>query len=73
GQKILGGAGGVSFWSQCLGTGLGVLIALLGSGIVYGTIKYFIGIRLDAESEYMGADLSLHHVSAYPEEDIERA
>ncbi|MHB1644307.1 MAG: hypothetical protein ACYCS8_16940, partial [Acidithiobacillus sp.] len=25
------------------------------------------------EAEYAGADLSLHHVSAYPEEDIERA
>lgn len=73
GLKMLGGAGGVSFWSQLLGTSLGVLIALVGSGVVYGTIKAFIGIRLDAEAEYAGPDLSIHHVSAYPEEDIERA
>ena len=51
----------------------GVLIALLGSGLVYGAIKYFIGIRLDQEAEYAGADLSLHQVSAYPEKGIERA
>ena len=73
GQRFLGGIGGVSMGSQLLGTSLGVLIALLGSGLVYGAIKYFIGIRLDQEAEYAGADLSLHHVSAYPEEDIERA
>jgi Amt family ammonium transporter len=73
GHRFLGGAGGVSFWSQLLGTSLGVLVALAGSAIVYGSIKYFIGIRLDPEAEYAGADLSLHHVSAYPEEDIERA
>ena len=73
GQRFLGGIGGVSMESQLLGTSLGVLIALLGSGLVYGAIKYFIGIRLDQEAEYAGADLSLHHVSAYPEEDIERA
>ncbi len=73
GLRALGGAGGVSFWSQLLGTSLGVLIALVGSAVVYGTIKALIGIRLDPEAEFAGADLSIHHVSAYPEEDIERA
>lgn len=73
GHRFLGGTGGVSIWSQVLGTLLGVVIAMLGSVIVYGSIKTLIGIRLDPEAEYAGADLSLHHVSAYPEEDIERA
>ncbi|MCE5360860.1 ammonium transporter [Candidatus Igneacidithiobacillus taiwanensis] len=73
GLRALGGAGGVSIVSQLLGTALGLTIAMLGSTVVYGLLRQFVGIRLDEEQEYLGADLAIHHVSAYPEEDIQKA
>jgi Amt family ammonium transporter len=69
GQKALGGMGGVSLTAQLIGTGLGVTIALAGGFIVYGLLKITIGLRMDAEDEYAGADLSIHHVSATPESE----
>lgn len=66
GAKALGGMGGVSLMSQVAGTVLGVLIALAGGFIVYGALKVLVGIRLDAEEEYAGADLSIHKISATP-------
>ncbi|HNV88544.1 MAG TPA: ammonium transporter [Methylotenera sp.] len=64
GLKSLGGLGGVSFMSQLLGTGLGVIVALVGGTIVYGVLKQLVGIRLDAEEEFNGADLSIHKIGA---------
>jgi Amt family ammonium transporter len=31
---------------------------------VYGTIRYFHGLRLSQEEEYYGADLSVHKIGA---------
>ena len=67
GQKALGGIGGVSLTAQLIGTGLGVAIALTGGFVVYGLLKMTIGLRMEAEDEFAGADLSIHHVSATPE------
>lgn len=67
GAKALGGMGGVSFMSQLLGTLAGVGIALVAGFAVYGTLKAIVGIRLDAEEEYNGADLSIHKITATPE------
>lgn len=64
GNKMLGGMGGVSFMSQLIGTGLGVSIALAGGAIVYGLLKKTIGIRMGAEEEFDGADLSIHKIAA---------
>jgi ammonium transporter, Amt family len=64
GTKAMGGIGGVNFMSQLIGTLMGVTIALLGSLIVYGTLKKLVGIRLTQEEEYDGADLSIHKISA---------
>lgn len=69
GTKALGGLGGVSFWSQVAGTLLGVLIATAGSFVVYGLIKTFMGLRLDPEQEFAGADLSIHRISATAERE----
>lgn len=66
GQEALGGLGGVSFVSQLLGTGLGVLIALGGGFVVYGGLKSVVGLRLSQEEEYQGADLSIHKIAASP-------
>jgi Amt family ammonium transporter len=64
GLKALGGLGGVSFMAQLFGTVLGVAVALIGGFVVYGIIKQLLGLRLDPESEFHGADLSIHKVSA---------
>ena len=70
GYKELCGLGGVSFWSQLLGTALGIVIAVLGGLVIYGVLKKTVGIRLDPEEEYEGADLSVHKISATPEREV---
>ena len=69
GAKALGGLGGVSVASQALGTGLGIGIAVAGSAIVYGVLKATVGLRLDPEEEYHGADLTIHKISATAERE----
>ena len=69
GAKALGGLGGVSLVSQLIGTAIGIGVALVGGLIVYGGLKRVVGIRLDQESEFNGADLSVHKISATPERD----
>jgi Amt family ammonium transporter len=69
GLQALGGMGGVSFMSQLVGTLAGVLVALAGGFVVYGTLKLSVGIRLDQEEEFQGADLSIHKISATPERE----
>ena len=64
GAKALGGMGGVSFISQLLGTSLGVLIALIGGAVVYGVLKKLVGIRMNNEAEFDGADLSIHKIAS---------
>jgi ammonium transporter, Amt family len=70
GQTALGGAGGVSFMSQMIGTLTGLTIAVGGGFLVFGLLRATIGIRLNEEDEYRGADLAIHSISAYPEEDM---
>lgn len=69
GLPMFGGIGGVSFMSQLIGTLLGILIAVAGGFIVYGVLKALMGIRLDPEQEYDGADLSIHRITATPERE----
>ncbi len=69
GQKAFGGAGGVAFMPQLLMTGLAIGIALVGSFIVYGLLKAAMGLRLDREEEFNGADLSIHRITATPERE----
>jgi len=69
GAKALGGLGGVSLMAQLCGTLLGVGIAFAGGYAVYGALKKLVGIRLDAEEEFNGADLSIHRISATPERE----
>ncbi len=69
GAPALGGLGGVSLTAQLIGTLGGVAVALLGSLLVYGLLKRFVGLRLDPEAEFNGADLSIHRVSATAERE----
>lgn len=69
GLEALGGLGGVAFMSQLIGTLMGIVIAMLGGLIIYGGLKAAVGIRLDGEQEFIGADLSIHKISAAPEKE----
>ena len=69
GGKALGGAGGVAFMPQLLMTGMAIVVALVGSFVVYSVLKKTLGLRLDQEQEYDGADLSIHKITATPERE----
>jgi Amt family ammonium transporter len=45
------------------------LIAGAGAALVYGALKAMIGLRLDAEEEFNGADLTIHKITATPERE----
>jgi len=70
GATSMGGAGGVTFLAQLVGTLTGVAIAVAGGFIVYGIVKSMMGIRLSEEDEFRGADLAIHNISANPEDDM---
>ncbi len=71
GAKALGGIGGVSLGAQFAGTALGVAIAAAAGFAVYGALKAVIGIRLDPEDEFEGADLTIHKITATPNTNTE--
>ena len=67
GAEALGGLGGISLAAQTIMTALAIVIALVGGTVVYGALKAFVGIRLDQEEEYNGADLTIHRITATPD------
>jgi len=69
GAKALGGLGGVALASQLAGTALGIAIAVTGAAVVYGVLKATVGLRLDPEEEFNGADLTIHKISATAERE----
>jgi ammonium transporter, Amt family len=38
--------------------------------VVYGILKATMGLRLDQEEEYEGADLTIHRISATPDREV---
>jgi len=44
-------------------------VALGGGFLVYGVLKMTIGIRLEPEDEFNGADLTFHKISASAERE----
>jgi Amt family ammonium transporter len=69
GLRALGGLGGVSFWAQVVGTLAGIVVATVGGTVVYGAIRATVGLRLDQEDEFNGADLSIHRITSTPERE----
>ncbi|TAJ21063.1 MAG: ammonium transporter [Rugosibacter sp.] len=69
GATAWGGRGGVAIPSQLIGTLMGIAIALAGGFVVYGLLKFFVGIRLDAEEEFEGSDLTIHKITASAERE----
>ncbi|MBL8326301.1 MAG: ammonium transporter, partial [Rubrivivax sp.] len=70
GVPALGGLGGVTIGAQLIGTLIGVAWALAAGALVYGALKATVGLRLTAEQEYDGADLSIHKIGATPEREV---
>ena len=69
GTKALGGAGGIAFMPQLIMTAMAIAVALIGGTLVYGVLKATMGLRLDQDEEYEGADLSIHRITATPERE----
>lgn len=69
GTRALGGLGGVTFAAQFAGTAMAVVIALVGGTVVYTAVKLVTPLRLSAEDEFNGADISIHNITANPEAD----
>jgi Amt family ammonium transporter len=70
GTKALGGIGGVSLAAQVLGTFSAIGYAVLLGSAVYLALRHTVGLRLSPDEEYKGSDLSIHRVSAYPEQEL---
>jgi len=69
GSTALGGLGGVSPGAQAVGTLMGIAVAVVGAAIVYGALRATVGLRLDPEEEFNGADLTIHKISATPDRE----
>ena len=70
GTEGLGGLGGVTFISQLMGSLSAVVFALANGFVVYWLLSKTVGIRLTDEEEFGGADLSIHSIDAYPEDQV---
>ena len=70
GSSALGGLGGVSFIAQLAGSLLAVVYALVTGFVVYKVIDLISGFRLNEDQEFAGADLTVHQINAYPEENL---
>lgn len=72
GQESLGGMGGVSILGQTIGTVAAIVIALVSGFIVYKILDSLFGIRLEADEEMKGSDLTIHKLESYPEDVTSR-
>ena len=52
GYKELGGLGGVTFFSQLLGSFSAIIFALVNGFVIYGILSKTVGIRLTEEEEF---------------------
>ena len=70
GLKNFGGLGGVTFQAQLIGSLMGAAAGLLAGAAVYTLIDMVFGFRMSPDEEREGADLTVHKISANPEEDV---
>lgn len=70
GLAALGGMGGVTFQSQLVGSILGAAFGFVAGTIVYWIVDLAFGLRLSPDDERRGADISIHKISANPEDDV---
>ncbi|MEO2068281.1 MAG: ammonium transporter [Desulfurobacteriaceae bacterium] len=69
GQKFLWGLGGVSLLSQVFGAIATTVYGVVAGFILYKAFDTVFGLRL-SEEEFNGADLSIHKITAYPEDSF---
>ncbi|TSA02587.1 MAG: ammonium transporter [Methylococcus sp.] len=69
GLEALGGLGKISFYSQLIGTLAAIIIALVGGFVVYGLLRQCVGLRLNPEEEFTGADLTIHQIGSGPDNE----
>ena len=62
--------GGISFLSQLIGSLGGALFGFVTGFVVYWAVDQLLGFRLSPEDERRGADLTVHKITANPEEDV---
>ena len=55
--------------AEVSGTLAGIAIAVAGAFVMYSLLRATLGLRLDEEQEFEGADISIHKISATPERD----
>jgi len=70
GGTMFGGLGGVTFLSQLAGSLMAIVYALVTGFVVYYAIVKVVGFRLSQEEEFRGSDLTIHKITAYPEDYI---
>jgi len=70
GLSALGGIGGVTFQSQLVGSALGAAFGFAAGTTVYWIVDSAFGLRLSPDEERRGADISIHKISANPEDDV---
>jgi Amt family ammonium transporter len=58
--------------AQLVGSAIGAAYAFAAGGLVYLVMKALFGIRLTEEEEHIGADLAIHKIGAYPEDELGR-
>ena len=60
----------MSVLSQAMGSLAAIVFALVNGFLIYGILSKTVGIRLDPEDEFKGADVAIHSIGAYPEDHI---
>ncbi|MGD9786277.1 MAG: ammonium transporter [Hyphomicrobiaceae bacterium] len=70
GLKALGGLGDVSLASQVVGSFMGAAFGLMAGTIIYSIVDMVLGLRMSDEEQRRGADITIHNISANPEEDV---
>ncbi|MBL4747237.1 MAG: ammonium transporter [Magnetovibrio sp.] len=71
GFDAFGGLSGVTFLTELIRLLTDVAIATALGFIVYRAFKITVGLRLHQDAEFLGADLALHNIRAYLEEDLQ--
>jgi len=70
GLKAFGGLGGVSFFSQLIGSLMGAAYGAVAGFVIFMVVDKLMGLRLTPDDERRGADLAIHKIGANPEEDV---
>lgn len=70
GLEALGGMGGVSLPSQIVGSVMGAAFGFVAGTIIYWVADKALGLRMTDHDQRAGADLSIHKITANPEEDV---